>query len=147
MQCPRRRRALPSAPTEPCSTTAAGEAHPGDRESQYSLAERSLLVLIQKPKTRTLQPLLFVEAIILCRFSRNTEQTMCKVTSFQIWIHSRAVVDFHQHLVICSRSFSQRLHHAHVRPSGAVGWYRERLSWDSAAPTRPQPVAAPGKGG
>lgn len=91
-------------------------------------AERSLLVSTQKPKTRTLQPLLFVEAIILCRSLRNAEQTTCKVTSFQIWIHSRTVVDNYQHFVICSRTLRQHLHHAHVRP-----WCRERLSWDSAA--------------
>lgn len=60
-------------------------------------------------------PLLFVEAIILWRCLKNTEQTTHKVTSFQIWIHSRTVVDNYQHVVICSRTFSQHLHDAHVR--------------------------------
>lgn len=151
MWCSRRRRPLPLAPAEPCSTTAAGKAHPGDRESQNYLCshwgscrEKLVSVDIETQNQDTL-PLLFVGAIILCRCLRNTEQTTHKVTSFQVWIHSRTVVDNYQHLVICSRTFSQHLHHGHVGPSGAVGWHRERLSWDCAALTHPQPVSAPGR--
>lgn len=64
---------------------------------------------------------------------------MYKVTPFQTWIHSRTVMDNYQHLVTCSRTLSHHLHHAHARASGAVGWHRERLSWDCSTSTAPAP--------
>lgn len=109
----------PSAPTEPCSTTTTGTPRgqgkpilpvPCLRECR----EKPVRIDTETPNQDTV-PLLFVEAIILCRCLRNTKKTTHKVTSFQIWIHSRTAVDNYQHLVICSRTFSQHVHHA-MRP-------------------------------